>query len=166
MMKPTPKRYIYIGGLALALAVIPAGCTAVSLSPPLTSQLSQGQLDSRHHVPLSSGRFQRPYRVIGVFQMTQEGYKWFHEVEVVEDANPSSILYRVGVLAREHGADGVQHLELVDMDPQTPGEKAKKQFDSSVRIAKAVDQGRPGDIAKEGTKTRWEVRGELVVFTD
>lgn len=165
-MKPTRKRYIYVFLGGLALAVMPAGCTAVSMSPPLTSQLPQGQLDSRHHVPLTSGHFQRPYRVIGVFQMTQEGYKWFHEVEVVDDANPSSILYRVGVLARKHGADGVQYLELVDMDPQTPGEKIQKQLDSTVRIAKAADQGRPADIAKEGTKTRWEVRGELVVFTD
>jgi hypothetical protein len=104
--------------------------------------------------------------VIGVIQMTQTGYKWFHEIEVIDDANPASLLAKIGRYARQHGADGVQHLVLVDLDPQTPADKAGKQIDSAIRIRRALDRGRPIDIAREGTRTRWEVRGELVRFID
>lgn len=150
--------------LAVLLAALTAaGCTATTVSPPLSSQGSTVQ-HTFGDVYLSSGRLKSPHRVIGVIQMTQTGYKWFHEVEIVDDANPASLLFKIGEYARSKGADGVQHLVLVDLNPQTPGEKAAKQIDSAVRINKAVAEGRYADIAEQGTKTRWEVRGELVQF--
>ena len=75
------------------------------------------------------------------------------------------------VVAREAhalGADGVQFLELIDLKPQSPGEKTAKQIDSAVRIANKAKRGTLGfsDVAEEGSETRWEVRGELVRFTN
>ena len=143
------------------VAVVLSACTAKTISPPLSSVHTTRTFDG---VLLTSGRFEQPHRVTGVIQMTQSGYKWFHELEVVEDANPDSLLFKIGSYARSLGADGVQHLELVDLDPQTPAEKAGKQIDSAVRIHRSVQQGKPAAIAGEGTKTRWEIRGELVRF--
>lgn len=152
--------------LALSCAAL-VGCTAVSVSPPLSSRTPATRAEPGT-VALTSGQFRRPYRVVGVFQLTQTGYRWFHEVEVNADAHPGSILYQVAHHAHAHGADGVQFLELVDTDPQTPSDRASKQVDSAVRIADAFDKGTltAGDVAGEGTKTRWEVRGELIRFVD
>ncbi len=83
-----------------------------------------------------------------------------HEVEVVGDANPASILFKIGQFASEHGATGIQGLELIDLNPQTDYDKVSKQIESVGKI----QRGESG-IAEEGTKTRWEVRGEMVVFT-
>jgi hypothetical protein len=94
--------------------------------------------------------------------------RWFHEVEVIDDANPGSVLYKIASEARALGADGVQFLELIDLKPQSPGEKVSRQIDSAVRLADKAQRGRltPGDVASEGSETRWEVRGELVRFVD
>lgn len=148
--------------LALGLG----GCTAVSVSPPLTSRPADVE-PAPGSVSVTSGQFDRPYQVVGVVQMTQTGYRWMHEVEVVSDANPRSILYKIAAEADRMGADGVQFLELVDLDPQSPGERTSKQIDSAVRLASKARRGSltAGDVAGEGTKTRWEVRGELVRFT-
>src|SRR5262245_16461073 len=146
------------------LLVLAVACTAKTVSPPLSSRgptVAQGTFGT---VALTSGEFQRPHRVIGVIQMTQSGYKWFHEVEIVDDANPESLLFKIGSYARQHGADGVQHLSLVDLDPQTPAERAGKQIDSAVRISRAVQHGHYTSIAGEGTETRYEVSGELIQF--
>ncbi len=115
---------------------------------------------------LTSGAFAQPHHVIGVMQMTQTGYKWLHEIEIVDDARPESLLFKIGSYARELGADGVQHLELVDLDPQTPADTAGKKIDSTIRIAQAIDRKQYASIAGEGTKTRYEVRGELIKFID
>ena len=111
-------------------------------------------------VYLTSGQFSRPHQVVGVPQLTQEGYKWMHEVEVVGDANPASILYKVAAFASEHGATGIQGLELIDLKPQTEYDKVSKQMESVGRIQRGES-----NIAEEGTKTRWVVRGEMVIFT-
>jgi hypothetical protein len=143
------------------VAVVLVSCTAKTISPPLSSTFTARTFDG---VLLTSGRFEQPHRVTGVIQLTQDGYKLFHELEVVEDANPSSLLFKIGSYARSLGADGVQHLELIDLDPQTPAETAGKQMNSAVRIHRDVKRGKPATIVGEGTKTRWEVRGELVRF--
>ena len=153
--------------LVAALAIGLGGCTAVTVSPPLTSRSPQVE-PSDQAIAVTSGQFRRPYRVVGVIQMTQSGYRWFHEVEVVSDANPRSILYKIAREADRLGADGIQFLELVDLDPQSPGERTAKQIDSAVRLASKAQRGSlsAGDVAAEGTETRWEVRGELVQFTN
>jgi hypothetical protein len=148
----------------LALALLAGACTATTVSPPLSARGSPDPRRTFAHVVLTSGAFQQPHHVIGVMQMTQTGYKWLHEIEVVDDARPESVLFKVGSYARELGADGVQHLELLDLDPQTPAEKAGKQIDSAVRISRAAQRGDYASIAGEGTKTRYEVRGELIKF--
>lgn len=144
--------------------VFAAACTAKTVSPPLSARgptVAQGTFGT---VALTSGEFQRPHRVMGVLQMTQSGYKWFHEVEVVDDANPGSLLYKIGRYAKEQGADGVQHLSLLDLDPQTPADTVGKQINSAVRIQRDIQQGHYANIAGEGTKTRYEVSGELIRF--
>lgn len=143
-----------------ALALMLASCTAVSISPPLSAKLT-GEVRTFNGIYLTSGTFARPHRIIGVFQMTQTGYKWFHEVEVVDDANPGSILYKAGSIAARNGAHGVQRLTLVDLDPQTPADKMEKQAESARRIA----EGKSG-IFDEGSETRWVVLGEMVQFLD
>jgi hypothetical protein len=147
-------------GLVLATA-----CTANTLSPPLTAR---GSPDPRRtfggHVHLTSGAFTQPHRVIGVVQMTQTGYKWMHEIELEDDARPESLLSNIGRYARSLGADGVQHLELLDLDPQTPADTATKKVDSVIRMHDAIDRKQYASAAAEGTKTRWEIRGELVQF--
>jgi hypothetical protein len=148
----------------LALALLASACTATTVSPPLTARGSPDPRRTFAHVVLTSGTFQQPHHAVGVLQMTQTGYKWMHEIEVVDDARPESILFKIGSYARELGADGVQHLELVDLDPQTPAEKASKQIDSAVRISREAQRGNYAAIAGEGTKTRYEVRGELIKF--
>jgi hypothetical protein len=154
--------------LAFSLApfVIQTGCTATTVSPPLSSHGSTTPHGTFGDVYLSSGRFHRPHRVIGVVQLTQSGYKWWHEVEVVDDARPDSILFKIGKYARSFHADGVQHLTLIDLDPQTPADTGAKKIDSAIRMERAVREGRYANIAGEGTHTRWEVRGELVQFVD
>jgi len=148
----------------IVLALAATACTASTLSPPLTARGSPDPRRTFDHVQLTSGAFQQPHYVIGVMQMTQTGYKWFHEIEVVDDARPESLLFKIGSYAHELGADGVQHLELIDLDPQTPAEKAEKQFNSAVNIAHDVQKHQYAAIAGEGTKTRYEVRGELIKF--
>lgn len=146
-------------GTAL-LALLLTACTAVSLSPPLSPKLT-GEVRTFNGVYMTSGTFARPHRVIGVFQMTQTGYKWFHEVEVVDDANPGSILYKAGAVAAHHGAQGVQRLILVDLDPKTPAEVMEEQMKSAKRIAAGKS-----NIFEEGTETRWMILGEMVQFLD
>lgn len=148
------------------LVLATAACTATTVSPPLTARGSPAPRRTFGSVHVTSGAFARPHRAIGVVQMTQTGYKWMHELEVVDDANPESLLFKIGRYARAHGADGVQHLILIDLDPQTPADKAGKQIDSTVRIARSAQRGQYATIAGEGTKTRWEIRGELIQFVD
>ena len=150
----------------LVLALVATACTATSVSPPLTARGSPDPRRTFGNVQLTSGAFHRPHYVIGVMQMTQSGYKWLHEIEVVDDARPESLLFKIGNYAHELGADGVQHLELIDLDPQTPADTAGKKIDSTIRIAQDIDRGNYAAIAGEGTKTRYEVRGELIKFAD
>jgi hypothetical protein len=150
----------------LVLAFAATACTATSVSPPLTARGSPDPRRTFANVQLTSGAFQRPHYVIGVMQMTQSGYKWLHEIEIIDDANPRSLLFKVGRYARELGADGIQHFELIDLDPQTPADTAGKKIDSTIRIAQAIDKKQYASIAAEGTKTRYEVRGELIKFVD
>lgn len=148
------------------LALAATACTATTVSPPLTARGSPDPRRTFDRVQLTSGSFQQPHYVIGVMQMTQTGYKWLHEIEVVDDARPDSLLFKIGSYAHELGADGVQHLELIDLDPQTPAENAGKKINSAVRIERDLEHGHVASIAGEGTKTRYEVQGELIKFVD
>jgi hypothetical protein len=150
----------------LALVVMVSACTATTVSPPLTARGSPDPRRTFDHVLLTTGSFQQPHYVVGVMQMTQTGYKWLHEIEVVDDARPESLLFKIGSYAHELGADGVQHLELVDLDPKTPAETASAKIDSAVRISRDLEKKQYASIAGEGTKTRYEVRGELIKFVD
>ncbi len=144
----------------MGIVLAAASCTAYSLSPPLSQRVASGT-QTFNGVYLSSGQFTRQHRVIGVVQLTQTGFKWLHEVEVVGDANPGSILYKIGSFAADHGAHGIQNLELIDLKPQTDLEKISKQAES----IRKINSGESG-IAEEGSETRWEVRGEMVIFTN
>jgi hypothetical protein len=146
--------------VAALVALLLGACTAVSVSPPLSPKLT-GEVRTFGGVYLTSGTFARPHRVIGVFQMTQTGYKWFHEVELVDDANPGSILYKAGAVASRYGAQGVQRLMLVDLDPQTPADKIQKQMESAQRVAEGKSS-----VFEEGSETRWVIVGEMVQFLD
>ncbi|MBT8495858.1 MAG: hypothetical protein KJO07_22635, partial [Deltaproteobacteria bacterium] len=126
---------------ASLLAACTLGCTAVSVSPPLSPQSSEAHAPRRGEVQLTSGSFNRQVEVLGVMQMTQTGYRWFYEVEVVTDANPASILFKVAQYARAHGADGVQRLELVDLKPQNDAERTSKQVQGIMRVADAAKRG-------------------------
>ena len=137
------------------------GCTAKTVSPPLSP--GPGYDRTFAGVFLTSGEQPRGHRVIGHVQMTQSGFKWMHEIEMVEDANPASLLYRIGEYAQKHGANGVQHLQLIDLEPQTPAENASAKVDSVIRMEKALARKDYAAMAKEGTETRWEIRGELIV---
>jgi len=148
----------------LAIAFVATACTARTVSPPLSARGSPDPRRTFNNVQLTSGAFQRPHYVIGVMQMTQSGYKWLHEIEIIDDARPESLLFKVGAYARELGADGVQHFEIIDLNPQTPADTAGKKIDSTIRIANAIDKKQYAKIAGEGTQTRYEVRGELIKF--
>jgi hypothetical protein len=148
----------------LAIALVATACTAKTVSPPLSARGSPDPRRTFDNVQLTSGELEQPHRVIGVMQMTLSGYKWLHEIEINDDMRPDSLLYKVGRYARELGADGVQHLELVDLDPQTPADTAGKKIDSTIRIAQDIDKKQYANIAGEGTKTRYEIRGELIQF--
>jgi len=76
------------------------------------------------------------------------------------------LLFKVGHYARELGADGIQHFEIIDLDPQTPADNANKKINSAINIKNAIDRKQYASIAGEGTKTRYEVRGELIKFVD
>jgi hypothetical protein len=150
----------------LVLALAATACTATTVSPPLTARGSPDPRRTFANVQLTSGAFQRPHYVIGVMQMTQSGYKWLHEIEIIDDARPESLLFKVGRYAHELGADGIQHFEIIDLDPQTPADNANKKIDSAINIADAIDKKQYARIAGEGTKTRYEVRGELIKFAE
>lgn len=153
------RRFAIAAAVGL-VATLQVACTAVSLSPPLSPQLTS-EVRTYGGVWLTSGTFARPHQVTGVVQLTQTGYRWFHEVEVVNDANPGSILYKVGALAAEQGAHGLQRLVLYEVDPDTPGERLQKQVESMQRVA----QGERS-VFEEGSETRWLVFAEMVRFTD
>jgi hypothetical protein len=151
--------------VALVLGTISVtACTAKTLSPPLSGATAHDRKFGG--VYLTSGALKRPHRVIGVVQMTQSGYKWLHEVELVDDARPESLLFRIGDYARSLGADGVQHLQLIDLDPQTPADNANRKINSVIRMEKAIERKQYASIAGEGTKTYWEIRGELIQFVN
>ena len=96
--------------------------------------------------------------------MTLNGYRWLHEQEVVGD--PNNILYSVAALARDNGAQGIQHLELIDTNPQTRAEKIAKQIDTAIKVADQLEKGEAPTALGDGTETRYFVKGELVVFED
>jgi hypothetical protein len=144
--------------------VLGVGCTAKTVSPPLSP--GPGFDRTFAGVFLTSGEQPRAHRVIGHVQMTQSGFKWMHEVELVEDANPASLLYRIGEYAQKNGANGVQHLQVIDLDPRTPAETGAAKIDSVIRMEKALARKDYAAMAKEGTETRWEIRGELIQIVD
>jgi hypothetical protein len=143
------------------LAITLVGCVAVTRSPPLSSK-GVTSTTTFGNVLLTSGTLARPARPIGVIQMRQQGYKWFHEVELVDDANPASILYRIGEYAREMGADGVQHLELRDLDPKSPAEVGAKQVDTFLNLGHQIQNRQTPTALGDGTRTYYLVKGELV----
>lgn len=145
--------------LILAL-LVGSACTAHSLSPPLSGQTARPY----GTVEITSGEFDRAHTITGVVQMTQTGYRWMHEVEVVADADPRAILTKIGLYAREHGADGVQHVELLDLDPQTEGDKRVKEINTAMNAVRQVRAHETPTALGEGTETRYQVKGELVVF--
>lgn len=149
---------------ALVVAAMGVGCTAKTVSPPLSP--GPGFDRTFAGVFLTSGEQPRAHHVIGHVQMTQTGFKWMHELELEEDANPASLLYRIGEYARSKGANGVQHLQVIDLDPRTPGEVGTQKVDSVIRTEKALREKNYAAVATEGTETRWEVRGELIVIVD
>lgn len=140
------------------------GCTATSMSPALSAQPRPPLRNGT--VWLTSGSFKEKHQIIGVIQMLQTGYKWMHEVEIITDSNPASILYQVAAYAHSQGADGVQHLVIIDENPQTPGEKGAQQVATMIRLIDQVRSNRVPTAAGEGTKTRYHVKGELVKFTE
>jgi hypothetical protein len=149
--------------LALLLLVALGGCTAVSRSPPLSTRLAN---DRWHYdaVYLSSGTFARPHTILGVMQVTIEGYRWLHEVELNPDTDPNSILWRIAALARDHRADGIQKLSLIDENPQTPADKVVNQVNTAIHVDEQLRSGRPPTALTEGTETRYHAQGELVRF--
>jgi hypothetical protein len=152
---------------ALVVAAVGAfavGCTAKTVSPPLSR--GPGYDRTFAGVFLTSGEQPRAHHVIGHVQMTQTGFKWMHEIELVEDSNPASLLYRIGEYARKHGANGVQHLQVIDLNPQTPAETGMQKVDSVIRMEQALRRKDYAAMANEGTETRWEIRGELIVIVD
>jgi hypothetical protein len=151
-------------GAALFAAACAVACTSATVSPPLSA--GRGVERTFSGVYLSSGVQTRPHIVIGVVQMTQTGYKWMHEIQLVDDARPESLLYRIGHYAQSLGAHGVQHLRVVDLDPQTPADKATRKVDSVIRMEKNLREKNYAALAGEGTKTTWEIRGELIQFVD
>ncbi len=151
--------------LAVALAMGASSCVAVSRTAPLNARTAEGPpLFGTVHV--TSGTFSRPHQVVGVFQTTQEGYRWMHELEVVSDADPNSILYKVSLLALQAGAQGIQRLELVDENPQSIEERRMKQVQTAVRFVEQMQRGQPPGALGEGTETRYHAKGELVRFTE
>ena len=158
-----------LGGRArlVARALLCAGlmalsaCAAVSKTPPLSRPDATGK-PRFAAIYLTSGTFSRPHRPVGVVQMTMKGYRWLHEEDVAGD--PNDLLYSVAALARDNGAHGIQHLELIDTNPQTRAEKISKQIDTAIRVAEQVEEGDPPTGLGEGTETRYFVKGELVIF--
>jgi hypothetical protein len=146
--------------------VLAAACTATTISPPLTARGSPDPRRTFGSVHITSGAFTRPHRVIGVVQLTQSGFKWMHEIELQNDARPESLMFNIGRYAKSLGADGVQHLKLLDLDPQTPADTATNKIDSVISMHDAIERKQYASAAAQGTKTRWEIRGELVQFTD
>ncbi len=140
-----------------------SACATVSRTPPLSRPDATGK-PTFANIYLTSGTFSRPHRPVGVVQMTLHGYKWLHEVEVAGD--PNDILYAVATLARDNGAQGIQHLELIDSKPQTRAEKISKQIDTAIKVFDQAEDGDPPTALGDGTESRYFVKGELVVFED
>ena len=149
--------------LVCGVVVLFASCATVNITPPLSRPDATGK-PKFSNIYLTSGTFSRPHRPIGVVQMTLNGYRWLHELEVVGD--PNNILYSVAALARDNGAQGIQHLELIDTKPQTRVEKIAKQIDTAIKVADQVEKGDTPAALGEGSETRYSVKGELVVFAE
>ncbi len=146
--------------LCIGLMALSA-CAAVSRTPPLSRPDATGK-PTFGSIYLTSGTFSRPHRPVGVVQMTLKGYRWLHGKDVA--GGPNDLLYTVAALARDNGAHGIQHLELIDTNPQTKGEKIAAQIDTAIRVAEQVEKGDPPTALSEGTETRYFVKGELVIF--
>ena len=166
MFKPPARIRDFLGvSFFVAFSLIVSGCAAVSVTVPLSDNRAEGR-DTFGLIYLTSGTFQRPHQIIGIVQMTQEGYRWLHENEVITEANPDSILYKIGAFVRGKGAEGIQHLVVIDANPQTSGEKTAKQIITAIKVVDQVRRGRAPTALSEGTRTKYLVRGELVKFTN
>ncbi|MEE2657115.1 MAG: hypothetical protein VX733_01345 [Candidatus Latescibacterota bacterium] len=138
-----------------------SACAGVSRTPPLSRPDATGK-PTFGSIHLTSGTFSRPHRQIGIVQMTVKSHRWLHEKDVSGD--PNDLLYTVAALARDNGAQGIQHLVLIDTNPQTRAEKIGKQIDTAIRVINQVEKKDPPTSLAEGTETRYFVKGELVVF--
>ena len=154
----TPTGLLVCAGL-MALSA----CATLSTTPPLSRPDATGK-PTFANIYLTSGTFSRPHHPIGVVQMTLNGYRWLHEKDLAGD--PNNILYAVAELARNNGAHGIQHLELIDTTPQTRAEKIAKQIDTAIKWADQAKKGHPPTTLAEGSQTRYFVKGKLVVFED
>ncbi len=166
--------------LAFACLLALSACSAVSRTPPLSRPEATGG-PVFESIYLTSGSFQRSHKPIGVVQMTLDGYRWLdpelsigsRDEEIVIGGklgavelggDPNGILYKVAALARDNGAEGIQHLVLLDTKPQTRGERVSKQIDTTIKVIEQLEDGDFPTALAEGTKTRYFVKGELVVF--
>ena len=143
------------------------GCIAVSRTPPLSNQGDNRPL-TYQGIAFTSGTFKRPHRVVGVVQMTQEGFRHYLAGEVNEDdTQPAHMMQALALYAARHGADGLQRFSLIDENPRSQEERTAQKVTQTIKILGALgSQNKEGyqSSIQEGETTRFHIKGELVAW--
>ena len=165
-----PSGYQLSAKTVLALLCVQlSGCVAVSITPPLSGQ-GERQTVTYQGVTFTSGTFKRAHRVVGVVQMTQEGFRHYLAGEVNEESTQAN--HMMNALARyaaAHGAHGLQQFSLIDENPRSQEERTAQTVGQTIKILSALGsqdkQGYQSSI-QEGEQTRYRIKGELVAWID
>lgn len=154
--------------LAVLISFLLSGCVSVKLTPPLHGPLNEQA--PYGGVAFTSGRFQQSHEVVGVIQMTREGYRSNLAGEINKSGtDPMNIMREIGEYARQNGADGIQNFSLIMQNPTSEEEDDAKRIWTAIRIAVAVldgDNAEAAKVAGSGETTIYFVKGELVKWTD
>ena len=163
----TAIKCLTISRLSVLAFVCLSGCVAVSITPPLSSN-GQGASIVYQGVAFTSGTFKHPHRVIGVVQMTQEGFRHYLAGEVNEEGMQiDQIMQAIARYAADHGADGLQQFSLIDENPRSREERTAQKVGQTIKIVAALAASDPTGYrvaAHEGEETRYHIKGELVAW--
>ena len=144
-----------------------SSCVAVSITPPLSGNGQETSI-AYQGVAFTTGTFKRPHRIIGVVQMTQEGFRHYLAGEAnEEDTQVDQMMQAIARYAAHHGADGLQQFSLIDENPRSREERTAQQVGQTIKIVAALAASDPDGYraaAHEGEETRYHIKGELVAW--
>jgi len=165
-MRPAIKRQTLVTASA-ATCLLLSGCVSVSITPPLSSNGDQPSA-LYQGVAFTSGTFKQAHQVLGVVQMTQEGFRHYLAGELNEEGTDATqMMHAIARFAIDHGADGIQQFSLIDENPRSQEERSAQQVGQSLKLLAAIaTQNKEGYQTgiHDGEQTRYFIKGELIAW--